>query len=459
MNEKYRVIEIAKDNEHQYLQKVVELEEYVLESMEKEGKVGQLFTTGEDGIREYIETATNHVMIAVKNDDSNELFSAAYITQGQIPFTYNDITKYFKYGAEYQDYVKSQYSKKDFNDIIRRVYIEKINAYRYARDCILKYDFSYDLKKLDEKDKNIELLKKIKEELENPENQFHEKSKIRENINIYMSQFIKSKTEDIDNYEKFYWVNFEYLMKNLGNETQTKSSYEAYDSTISAYDEILKYQEYKIYDSKHCKDISKYYGANTDNTIELDTYITHPNNRESGVARVLVLEGLKRSLARVLKNSNSNKIYIVSTLHEDNLSSKYVSEFFGLKDYLFVNRRKGRDRQVHICGIEREKISEYLDKMEKKIAVLYKRNPNNIAISDKERIEILTEQIQYEEEQLNNLKKAKYMDSGKRYTGYLLGKQSKIDKYNTMINEVKSKSIANKGKEEKNNSGNEVPEL
>ena len=130
-----------------------------------------------------------------------------------------------------------------------------------------------------------------------------------------------------------------------------------------------------------------------------------------------------------------------------------------MKDYLFVNRRKGRDRQVHICGIEREKISEYLDKMEKKIAVLYKRNPNNIAISDKERIEILTEQIQYEEEQLNNLKKAKYIDSGKRYTGFLLGKQSKIDKYNTMINEVKSKSIANKGKEEKNNSGNEVPEL
>ena len=94
MGKDYEVFEVTKDNEKDYLQEIVNLENLVLENMEQEGKIGQLFTTGEEGISEYIKSKSNHVFIATKNND-NKTISAAYITQGQIPFTYNDITKYF----------------------------------------------------------------------------------------------------------------------------------------------------------------------------------------------------------------------------------------------------------------------------------------------------------------------------------------------------------------------------
>ena len=208
---KYKIIELTKENEQQYLKKVVELEDYVLQHMEKQGKIGQLFTTGEEGIHEYVESNSNHVMIAVNREDCNNVLSAAYITQGQVPFTYNDITKYFKYGSAYQEYVKSKYTPEEFEKSIKEVYIEKICAYRYARDCILQYDFYQNLKDLYEDERNSLLLKKIEEERNNPENQFHEKSKIRENINVYMSKYMSEVKNDQDRYEQFYWVDFNYL--------------------------------------------------------------------------------------------------------------------------------------------------------------------------------------------------------------------------------------------------------
>ena len=457
--DKYKFIELTKDNEQQYLNKVVDLENYVLQHMEKQGKIGQLFTTGEEGIHEYVESNSNHVMIAVDSETCDKVLSAAYITQGQVPFTYNDITKYFKYGSDYQEYIKSKYTPKEFEKNIKEVYIEKICAYRYARDCILQNDFSMDLKELYEDERNGLLLEKIEEERNNPENQFHEKSKIRENINIYMSQYMKKIKNDADRYEEFYWVDFNYLQNYYKKKDQKQTSHNVYDSTTNAYDKILEYQKYKIYDKKHCKDISNYYTANTENTIELDTYITHPDNREAGVARILVLEGLKKSINNVLKSSKSNKIFIVSTLHEDNLSSKYVSEFFGLKDYLFVNRRKGRDRQVHICGIERDKIPEYLEQMEKKIAVLYDYNPNNIEISDEEQIDIFKEQLEYEKQQLNRLTNVKKIEDGKKYEGYINVKKSKVEILQGKISNVQNKMNGDKQKDKKDNSENVDPEL
>ena len=114
MSKDYEVFEVTKENEQDYLQGIVNLEELVLEKMEKEGKRGQLVTTGAEGISEYINSKSNHVFIATKSNENKNVISAAYITQGQIPFTYNDITKYFKSNEDYQKYVKSQYSEKEY---------------------------------------------------------------------------------------------------------------------------------------------------------------------------------------------------------------------------------------------------------------------------------------------------------------------------------------------------------
>ena len=129
-----------------------------------------------------------------------------------------------------------------------------------------------------------------------------------------------------------------------------------------------------------------------DKDIELDTYITLPKDRNSGLARIIVYEGIKKHIEKHFKNPNNSEIFLCSTLHRDNLSSKYVSEFFGLKDSLYVNRRKGRDREVHITKIPREQAMEYLTSMSDKLAVLYGYNPYNKHISDETKRRVLKEQ-------------------------------------------------------------------
>ena len=451
MKANYEIMELTKENEKQYLAGVVELEKDVLEKMEKSGKIGQLFITGEEGIHEYVESPSNHVMIATSNRDENKVISAVYITYGQVDYTYNDVTKYFKCGDKYDEYVKSKYNGDLYEKVIREVYIEKICGFKYARDIILGKMNITNLKQLSESNKNEKFLELVENERNNPENGFHEKSNIREQLNLYMSLYMKNIRNDSKRYQDFYGIDFEtmkkYLaeLKNKTNESpRTKKQKEnldrvvedigKYDSTIATYDKILGYQKHKIYDIGHCSDMRKYYKANTSNTIEIDTYITHPDNREKGIARILVLEGIKKSLEEVTKKSKSKNIFLVSTLHEDNLSSKYVSEFFGLKDYIFVNRRNGRDRQVHIFGMKKDEVPKYIEQMEKKIAVLYGYNPRNINISEDDRKEILKEQIEYESSELQRLNSIKKFDAHKKYTGYIKCKESKIQMLQELLN-------------------------
>lgn len=443
MKSNYKVLEITKENENKYLAGVVELEETVLENMEKNGKEGQLFITGRDGIHEYVEFPNNHVIIAVDNQDESKVISAVYITKGQVDYTYNDITKYFKCDEKYQEYVKSKYPEEIYQRVIREVYTEKICAFRYSRNIILSQRGIRDLYDYSEEMKNAKILDLIEKERNDPQNRFHEKSLIREHLNQYMSLYMKRIKHDLGRYQDFYWIDYDFLKKELnknGNNTMEKVG--KYDTTIETYDKILKYQKYKIHDISHCSDMSKYYTATTSNTIEIDTYITHPDNREKGIARVLVLEGIKKSLKGIEKNADNKNVFLVSTLHQDNLSSKYVSEFFGLKDYIFVNRRNGRDRQVHIFGIKMEDVPNYIEQMEKKIAVLYGHNPSNIVISDEERKNIIREQVKYETDELKRLKSVKKLEPSKKYSGYIKCKEGKIELLQRLISSAQQEQTA-----------------
>lgn len=445
MYRNYDVIEVTKENEYKYLDSIVQLEETVLNKMNNEGRIGQLFTTGREDLSEYINSKSNHVLIAVRNNDGQTI-SSAYITEGQTPFTYNDITKYFKCDENYQKYIKSKYDSSEYPKIIRDIYIKKICAYKHARDVILSKKGISDICKLGEQEKNKIFLKMIEDEYKDPQNNFHEKSEIRDNLNKIMSLYMKLVKNDIERYQEFYWIDFNYLKQELKNEQESENRKKgkklktlnsiAVESDIETYDKILQYQKYKIYDKTQCSDMSQYYNANTNNTIEIDTYITHPNYREKGIARILVLEGLKKSLNEQLKNKNSEEVFLVSTLHQENLSSKYVSDFFGLKDYIFVNRRNGRDRQVHIYGMKKKEIPEYISKMEKKVAVLYDYNPNNIQISNNEKIEIIKEQIRYELAELHRLEKIKNINEKKKYIGYIKGKCSKIEELQKNLEKI-----------------------
>ena len=138
-----KIVELTKDNEDKFLQQTADLEQKVLQNMESRGQVGQLFPTGKEDISLYAHSKENTVLLAV--DEQGKVLATTYITQGQKPFTYNDITKYFKYGKDYQDYVKSRYKTvEDYRKDMLGVYKIKIEAFKYAKQKILEQYQNFD---------------------------------------------------------------------------------------------------------------------------------------------------------------------------------------------------------------------------------------------------------------------------------------------------------------------------
>ena len=398
-----RIIELTKDNEERYLDQIVDLEQISLETMKKEGREGQLFDTGREGISEYVHSQENSVIVAV--DENDKVEAVTYVTQGQKPFTYNDITKYFKYGEKYRQYVKSQYvSPKDYQKDLRAIYIIKIKAYEYAKRKILRQS---------QRNNESSLYGYLNQELE--QNGYHEKSELRENLNKYMAEYIaQNYGKDIARkYEMFYWITLKDIEEEFGPKRGTESpemrDYEGFIEEEKEYAELMHRGKLKIYEEPNF-DETQYYTANTENAVELDTYLTNPHNRSVGLARIILYNGIQKHIEQFFKDPQNKEIFLCSTLHRDNLSSKYVSEFFGLKDSLYVNRRQGRDREVHICRIPREKAMEYLVDMYDRIAVLYGYNPNNKNIPNSRQLQVLQEQLEYEEKEKKRLVKAKTID-------------------------------------------------
>lgn len=431
-----KVLELTEDNENMYLDKVANLEKDVLQKMEQEGRIGQLFITGKEDISEYIHSKENTVLVAL--DKNEQVLAATYITQGQKPFTYNDITKYFKYGENYKQYVKSLYpDKQDYMSTMIEMYQIKLQAFEYAKVRILQ-----------EHPQVKSISEFLNQELD--ENGFHEKSELREKVNKYMSEYVmlNFNSEILNKYEQFYWCNAEDIASEFGKEPNKSSEkvqeyeqfmqYQAeYEQTPLEYEKVLHEGNLKIHETPDFTE-NKYYSANTENAIELDTYITSSASRSAGLARIIVYEGIKKHMDKHFMNSQSPEIFLCSTLHRDNLSSKYVSEFFGLTDSLFVNRRQGRDREVHICRIGRDEWREYLLKLSDKLAVLYGYNPNQKHISESTTKRILEEQLAYEQVEYNRLEKAKTLD--KSFKGinlkFIDSKASKIEALSQRLEEV-----------------------
>ena len=431
-----KIVELTKDNEEQYLDQTADLEQKVLQNMESRGQIGQLFPTGKEDISLYAHSKENTVLLAV--DKEGKVLATTYITQGQKPFTYNDITKYFKYGEQYQEYVKSRYKTvEEYRKDMLGVYKIKLEAFKYAKQKILEQFPNFD----------GDILKFLQHELEEDQNHFHEKSPLRELLNIYMSEYIKARAEQIpgleQRYEMFYWTTADDIFREFGkngkvqdkDETQLNQILHMEKEDIE-YSKILQKGCLQIYEEPKF-DVEKYYSANTSNSIELDTYLTDPDSRRSGLARILVMAGIEKHMKEHFEQSDDDEIFLCSTLHRDNLSSKYVSEFFGLKDSLYVKRRDGRNRQVHICRVKRQDYKQYLDHMKKRISILYGYNPEHIPISKQEEVEILREQLEYENAELLRIQNIRGQ-KGKKFTGAIDYSKNKANKVYTLKQRLQS---------------------
>lgn len=444
-----KIIEVNVNNENKYLNQIANLEEQVLQNMEANGQIGQLFITGAEDISEYIHSQNNTVLVSV--DDSDKVDAATYITQGQNMFTYNDITKYFKASKEYESYVKSKYANEtDYKKAALEAYELKMKAYDYARKKILQ-----------EFPKYSSINEFLQGEL-NGEGKFDEKSPLREKINSYMFEYIRdvqnSGVRDaIKKYEEFYWMTFSQIRKLIYGKNQprvikqNKATKELEENLEleEEYDRLSKEAHLIIYDEKKNFEPNKYFSANPQNSIEIDTYITDPNKRSCGKARALVYEGIKKHIQKFFSNPENEEIFLCSTLHRDNVSSKYVSEFFDLKDSLFVNRRFGRDREVHITRVKRDEAQEYLKHMAEKLAVLYGYNPENIEISNEKKVQILNEQKAYEKAEFHRLNRIRNRakrghlnihgystDTFKMYGNFMRKKLKKIQRLQQNLDDI-----------------------
>ena len=245
--------------------------------MKRQGRIGQLFITGKEDIHEYIISNKNTVMIATNSDD--KVIAATYITQNQNMFSYNDITKYFKVSPEYNEYIKEQYPNElEYKKDVLDAYEIKMQAYLYARDNILKKYPKY---------KNMDQF--LKNELES-ENKFDEKSVLRQELVNNMAEYIKNeeakgKTGITKKYEQFFWMTAKDVSSIIhGNDNSSiisnKNILEAENilQLQKEHQNIIENAKLVIYEPANF-DQKKYFNANTENAIEIDTYITKPSKK------------------------------------------------------------------------------------------------------------------------------------------------------------------------------------
>ena len=392
-SKKYYLFEINEKHtptiQRKYAKEIESLEKYVSDKLQEQGKGHIFFTTGYDDIYSYIKDRDVTVMEC--QDDYYKIISSAYITQGQGLYTYNDLTKYFKFNKEYVDYAKSKYDPKELCSIEYETFMKKIKGYKYAKALI-------------EKELNITDLVDYFQN-EKKKGTFDEHDKVREKVNRYIYDYFRDNNKDrigFTELDRFYLLKFSDLQNCEDNEIKTKCAneseenkklYEEYAQLIDLFDlkdSILP--DEKNFTHLKRENFKTYFDANPFNTIELDTYMVHPSIRRQGLAKIVTFEGLKIQINKLLaKRPDLEEIFICATIHKDNEASKRVIISFGKFDTLYIKRRfdinekKDINREVYFLKLNKrnlkefiktneEKINEIKDKIEKEQNIKFKIN-------------------------------------------------------------------------------------
>jgi len=361
-----------------YAREIESLENVVSDKLKEEEKGYLFFTTGYDDILDYMKDRDVTVMECQDND--YKIIAASYITQGQGLYTYNDLSKYFKFNQDYVAYGKSKYKPEELCSIEYETFMKKIEGYKYAKRLIAN-ELSI-----------TDLVGHCKSEKE--KGTFDEKNKVREKVNRYIYDYFKDNMKDrigFDELDRFYLLKFSDLQKCEDDEVKAKCEketeeniklYEEYGELIDLFDlsssilpdengiEYIKSENYK-----------KYFDANPFNTIELDTYMVHPNNRKKGLAKIVTFEGLKIQLRKLIaKRPRLEKIYISATIHQENIPSKRVTTSLGNFDTLYVKRRTGINREVYFCKIDKDNIEDFIRENDTKIQNLKNKIENDSGV-------------------------------------------------------------------------------
>lgn len=372
VNENHKV-----STQRKFARDLDDLEQYVSNDLDKDGRKEEFFPTGYDDVLDYIRDRDVTVVVCQYNNE--KIISGSYVTQGQGLYTYNDLSKYFKFNKEYVEYAKTKYDPKELCSIMYETFMKKIRGYKYAKEKIAKELGVNDV------------LNHCK--IEKAKGKFDERNKVREKVNRYIYDYFNENNNEngkigFKELDRFYLLKFSDL-ENCGdnsikikcqNETEeNKTLYKEYGELLDLFDlnsSILP--DGNGYTYLKPDGFKKYFDANPFNTIELDTYMVHPENRRRGLARVVTFEGLKIQLDKLLKKRPElEQIYISATIHQNNEASKRVTKFFGNFDTLYIKRRTGINREVYFCKIEKKELYEFYRKIEQKIKKIKDLAENN----------------------------------------------------------------------------------
>ena len=372
VNENHKV-----STQRKFARDLDDLEQYVSTELGKVGRKEEFFPTGYEDVLDYIRDRDVTVVVCQYNNE--KIISGSYVTQGQGLYTYNDLSKYFKFNKEYVEYAKTKYDPKELCSIMYETFMKKIRGYKYAKEKIAKELGVNDV------------LNHCK--IEKEKGKFDERNKVREKVNRYIYDYFNENNNEngkigFKELDRFYLLKFSDL-ENCGdnsikikcqNETEeNKTLYKEYGELLDLFDlnsSILPDGNGFTYLKPD--GFKKYFDANPFNTIELDTYMVHPENRRRGLARVVTFEGLKIQLDKLLKKRPElEQIYISATIHQNNEASKRVTKFFGNFDTLYIKRRTGINREVYFCKIEKKELYEFYRKIEQKIKKITDQAENN----------------------------------------------------------------------------------
>lgn len=355
------IVEVTKDNWEHYRPQMLNLEDKVKGDMVKQGIGDLFFTTGED-IKDYAHDPRHHVYVMV--DKNDKVLAQTYLigAGSHIQGDYADLPKYFTMGENFLQYVKTKKygNTKDFLHMANSIYLAKTYAFKYALRQIYGTEdvarFMNDLNKEKASDTH-----------------FDERTQLRRDINKYMSQFLgEHGMEEL--YRQFYNIDSNFVNFNGDPEI------------AKAYDSFLDASKVTVY-SQRMENPEDYFEASVYNTIEVDTYITDPEARRNGSAKILSTIALNKTITEFFEKNDSDILYLSITLHKDNYLSENVANFLGFKDYIDLERRATIERKAYMKRIDRSNYEQYLSYLNKKLTYFYGYGNEEITEEDKDLFE------------------------------------------------------------------------
>lgn len=292
-----RFVEVKTTNMHEYLKKILDLQDMVFKNLEKQGKQQLFFKSSKEEISEYIESENSFVGI-LKTEGI--VISACYLTFNHS--VYNDLTLYIKNSPVYRDIVLPTYNDSSLTE----KYIHNLSMYSMLKNQgILNYEL---LSSIDKKVKN---------------NDFFENDPLRQSIAKVLVDC------GILNDPVYPWIKsddlpkLDHIFKRLAKE----------------YDKFISYFEYKYVTPPKSLDHSLISLTDHD-VIELDTYFSSPSYQNQGCASALI----NWSIGKVM--SRKNLLAMSATVHPENAVSQHILNNLGFSHFCTVERRQNVLRDV-----------------------------------------------------------------------------------------------------------------